>query len=44
MTTSRAIGIVGIAENLDLAEQIAEKAVSAVKGPSTIGPTSAQRR
>jgi len=33
MTTSRAIGVVGIAESLDLAEQIAEKAVSAVKGP-----------
>jgi len=33
MTTSRAIGVVGIAESLDRAEQIAEKAVSAVKGP-----------
>jgi phosphoribosylamine--glycine ligase len=33
MTTSRAIGVVGIAERLDQAEQIAERAVSAVRGP-----------
>lgn len=33
MTTSRAIGVVGIAENLETAEQIAERAVSAIKGP-----------
>ncbi len=33
MTTSRAIGIVGIADSLDIAEQIAEEAVSAIKGP-----------
>jgi phosphoribosylamine--glycine ligase len=33
MTTSRAIGVVGIAENLEKAEQIAEQAISAVKGP-----------
>jgi phosphoribosylamine--glycine ligase len=33
MTTSRAIGVVGIAENLEKAEQIAERAISAVKGP-----------
>jgi phosphoribosylamine--glycine ligase len=33
MTTSRAIGVVGIAERLDRAEQIAEKAVSAIRGP-----------
>lgn len=33
MTTSRAIGVVGIADRIDLAEQIAEQAVSAVKGP-----------
>ncbi|MBN2516793.1 MAG: phosphoribosylamine--glycine ligase [Deltaproteobacteria bacterium] len=33
MTTSRAIGVVGIADNLEKAEQIAEKAISAVKGP-----------
>lgn len=33
MTTSRAVGIVGIADKLDTAEQIAEKAVSAVYGP-----------
>lgn len=35
MTTSRAIGVVGIADNLDAAEQIAEKAVSAIKGHVT---------
>jgi len=33
MTTSRAIGVVGIAVNLEKAEQIAEQAISAVKGP-----------
>jgi phosphoribosylamine--glycine ligase len=33
MTTSRAIGVVGIAATLDEAEQIAESAISAVKGP-----------
>jgi phosphoribosylamine--glycine ligase len=33
MTTSRAIGVVGIADNLEKAEQIAERAISAVKGP-----------
>jgi phosphoribosylamine--glycine ligase len=33
MTTSRAIGVVGIAASLDEAEQIAENAISAVKGP-----------
>ncbi|HYA15643.1 MAG TPA: phosphoribosylamine--glycine ligase [Syntrophales bacterium] len=33
MSTSRAIGVVGIADNLDKAEQIAEKAISAIKGP-----------
>lgn len=33
MTTSRAIGVVGIAENLEKAEEIAERAISAVKGP-----------
>ena len=38
MTTSRAIGVVGIADNLDAAEQIAEKAVSAIKGHVTHRP------
>jgi phosphoribosylamine--glycine ligase len=33
MTTSRAIGVVGIAASLDEAERIAETAISAVKGP-----------
>jgi len=33
MTTSRAIGVVGIAPNLPDAEKIAQKAVAAVKGP-----------
>ena len=33
MTTSRAIGVVGIADNLKDAELAAEKAVSAIKGP-----------
>jgi phosphoribosylamine--glycine ligase len=33
MTTSRAIGVVGIAATLDEAEKIAESAISAVKGP-----------
>jgi phosphoribosylamine--glycine ligase len=33
MTTSRAIGVVGIAANLEEAEKIAESAISAVKGP-----------
>lgn len=32
MTTSRAIGIVGIAEDLEKAEQIAERGVSSIKG------------
>lgn len=32
MSTSRAIGVVGIADSLEEAERIAEKAVSAVKG------------
>jgi phosphoribosylamine--glycine ligase len=33
MSTSRAIGVVGIADSLAEAEQIAEKAVYAIKGP-----------
>lgn len=33
MSSSRAIGVVGIAENLSKAEEIAEKAASQVKGP-----------
>ena len=33
MSTSRAIGVVGIAENLSKAEEIAEKAASQIKGP-----------
>ena len=33
MTTSRAIGVVGIADNLNRAEQIAEEAALAIKGP-----------
>jgi phosphoribosylamine--glycine ligase len=33
MTTSRAIGVVGIADHLPEAEKIAESAVAAVKGP-----------
>ena len=33
MSTSRAIGVVGIADHLDEAEQIAEKALAAIKGP-----------
>lgn len=33
MTASRAIGIVGIADDLNRAERIAEEAVSAIKGP-----------
>jgi len=33
MSTSRAIGVVGIADTLRDAEQIAEKAISAIKGP-----------
>ncbi|MCX5853890.1 MAG: phosphoribosylamine--glycine ligase [Deltaproteobacteria bacterium] len=33
MSTSRAIGVVGIADHLDRAEQIAEKAVGAIRGP-----------
>ena len=33
MTTSRAIGVVGIADDLETAELIAERAVSAIKGP-----------
>ena len=32
MTSSRAIGVVGIAERLEEAEVVAEKAASAVKG------------
>jgi phosphoribosylamine---glycine ligase len=33
MSTSRAIGVVGIAESISKAEQIAEKAASQIKGP-----------
>jgi phosphoribosylamine--glycine ligase len=33
MTSSRAIGVVGIADDLAEAERIAEKAVSAIRGP-----------
>jgi phosphoribosylamine--glycine ligase len=33
MSTSRAIGVVGIADSLSEAEQIAEKAVTGIKGP-----------
>ena len=33
MTSSRAIGVVGIADSLDEAERIAERAISAVQGP-----------
>ena len=33
MTTSRAIGVVGIADTLAEAEKIAEKAVAAISGP-----------
>lgn len=33
MTTSRAVALVGIADNLEEAEKIAEQAVKAVKGP-----------
>jgi len=33
MTSSRAIGVVGIADRIDAAETIAEKAVTAIKGP-----------
>jgi phosphoribosylamine---glycine ligase len=33
MSTSRAIGVVGIADSLADAEQVAEKAVTAIKGP-----------
>ncbi|MCE5263037.1 MAG: phosphoribosylamine--glycine ligase [Deltaproteobacteria bacterium] len=33
MTSSRAIGVVGIADRLDAAERIAEKAVGAIQGP-----------
>jgi len=33
MTSSRAIGVVGIADDLDEAERIAEGAVSAIRGP-----------
>jgi phosphoribosylamine--glycine ligase len=33
MSTSRAIGVVGIADSLSEAEQIAEKAVAGIKGP-----------
>jgi phosphoribosylamine--glycine ligase len=33
MTTSRAIGVVGIAESLDRAEKMAEDAISSIKGP-----------
>jgi phosphoribosylamine-glycine ligase len=32
MTSSRAIGVVGIADTLDEAERIAEKAVGAIRG------------
>ncbi len=33
MSTSRAIGVVGVAENLSKAEEIAEKAASQIRGP-----------
>jgi phosphoribosylamine---glycine ligase len=33
MTTSRAIGVVGIADHLEEAEKIAESAVQAIQGP-----------
>ena len=33
MTSSRAIGVVGIADSLEEAERIAERAVSAIRGP-----------
>jgi len=33
MTASRAIGVVGIADNIDRAEQMAEDAISSIKGP-----------
>ena len=33
MTSSRAIGIVGIADTLDSAEEMAEGAISSIKGP-----------
>ena len=33
MTASRAVGVVGIAENLELAERIAENAAGAMRGP-----------
>jgi phosphoribosylamine--glycine ligase len=33
MTSSRAVGVVGIAGSLEEAEQIAEKAVCAMRGP-----------
>jgi phosphoribosylamine--glycine ligase len=33
MTTSRAIGVVGIADHLEEAEKIAERAVQAIQGP-----------
>jgi len=33
MTSSRAIGIVGIADNLDSAEEMAERAIASIKGP-----------
>ena len=33
MTASRAIGVVGIADNIDRAEQMAESAISSIKGP-----------
>ena len=33
MTSSRAIGVVGIADSLAEAEQIAERAVGAIRGP-----------
>ncbi|MBN1547317.1 MAG: phosphoribosylamine--glycine ligase [Syntrophaceae bacterium] len=38
MTTSRAIGVVGIADTLDAAEKIAEDAVTAVSGPVSHRP------
>jgi phosphoribosylamine--glycine ligase len=44
LSSSRPIGIVGIADTLDAARKIAEEGVKAVKGPSPIAKTSAQRR
>ncbi|MDO9515716.1 MAG: phosphoribosylglycinamide synthetase C domain-containing protein, partial [Syntrophales bacterium] len=38
MTTSRAIGVVGIADTLDGAERMAEGAIAAIKGPTDHRP------